>query len=176
MDELVDIHDSTWFYKILQQNNGSLPQNQIPPTNMDIVRKIMEISATKMNKQRLDALTNSDTDREMGSAKPCKTHYTILLGKRTSSCGPCWCSKLARSLARCLMKYKTFHPRTIWPSAAIVHLGTARQSHQRPPSKSESRVNLVNQTQAPTKRTYPSVKLACQWKMVHLDDLPITLI
>lgn len=30
----------------------------------------MEISATKMNKQRLDALTNSDTDRELGSAKP----------------------------------------------------------------------------------------------------------
>lgn len=135
------------------------------------VRKIMEISATKMNKQLLDALTNSDTDREMGSAKPCKTHYTILLGTGTSGCRPCWCSKLARSLARCLMKYKTFHPRTIWPSAAIVHLGTARQSHQRPPSKSESRVNLVNQTQAPTKRTYPSVKLAYQWKMVHLDDL-----
>ena len=148
-------HDFTKFY---QQNNGSLPQNQIPPTNMDIVRKIMEISATKMNKQRLDALTNSDTDREMGSAKPCKTHYTILLGKRTSSCGPCWCSKLARSLARCLMKYKTFHPRTIWPSAAIVHLGTARQSHQRPPFEVGESSKLSKPNTSPNKKNVPFSK------------------
>ena len=128
---------------------------------------------TNKNAGRINKNQNEDT-REMGSANPLYTScHTIFWGTHLFAAAilvfKTWHANMThiRSLPR-LRRYKTFHPRTISRSVAIVHLGAARRSHRRPPPKSK-----INQAQH-SKNVPAFGKTHIEMEiLVHFDDLPI---